>query len=67
MIVPLPALKIPGCTDEETVILQLRARGLNYRDISDATGIAPRKVHDAYKAAMRKAIDYLERQAFLGY
>lgn len=62
----LPALTIPGCTDTETLILQLRARGKNYREISTITKIAPRKVHDAYKRAMSKAVHYLEQQAFLG-
>lgn len=60
----LPALVIPGCSDTETRILQLRGRGLNYRAVSGLTGIAPRKVHDIERAALRKAVRYLEQEAF---
>jgi DNA-binding CsgD family transcriptional regulator len=61
----LPVIQIPGCSDRETRILQLRGRGLNYRAISRETGIAPRLVHDLEQAALKKAVRYLEQQSFL--
>lgn len=60
------ALCLPCCTPTETLILQLRARGANYRQIAAATKIAPRKVWDHERAALVKVLRYMETAAFLG-
>ena len=65
MNTPVRALCFPQCTVMETHILQLRARGLSYRAISDEVGLAPRKVSDTYFRAMRKVINYFETSLFL--
>lgn len=59
------AAPLPRCTHEQTLILQLRARGASFREIAKATRISPRKVHDQYRAALSKVIAYLEQQSFL--
>lgn len=63
---PQGALCLPGLTQKETLILQLRARKANFRQIAAATGIAPRKVWDIEAAALTKLIRYAETSAFLG-
>lgn len=59
------AVVFPKCSLEETQILQMRARGMSFRQIERATGIGPRKASDLYFAAMRKIVEYLETQSFL--
>lgn len=61
---PQSALCLPGCTPTETLILQLRARGANYRQISAATRIAPRKVWGHERAGLVKVLRYMETEAF---
>lgn len=53
-------------TPTQSLILQLRARGATYRQITRAVKISPRKVHDAEIAALRKVVRYLEQETFLG-
>lgn len=57
--------RLPLCTELQSSILRRRARGDSYRAISRATRIAPRKVHDAERAALKKVVEYLETAAFL--
>ena len=59
------AVLFPKCSREETLILQMRARGMSFRQIERETGIAPRKASDMYFAAMKKVVEYLETQSFL--
>ena len=63
---PQGALVLPTLTPTETTIIYLRANGGTYRDISKATRIAPRKVHDIERAGMIKLLRYAEVGAFLG-
>jgi DNA-binding CsgD family transcriptional regulator len=62
----LSAMRLPMLTATQSLILQLRARGATYREVSRATRISPRKVRDAEVAALRKVVRFLEQQAFLG-
>lgn len=63
---PQSALCLPGLNQRETLVLQLRARKANFRQIAAVTGIAPRKVWDLEAAALTKLIRYAETSAFLG-
>lgn len=47
------------------MILRHRARGDSYRAISRITKLAPRRVHDAERAALKKVVEFLETAAFL--
>jgi transcriptional regulator len=59
------ALALPGLTDQETTVLQLRASGYSYRAIQMRVGLAPRKLWDVETAALSKLIKYVETQQFL--
>jgi hypothetical protein len=59
------ALRFPNCSETETRILQMRAQGKNFREISLVVGLSPRKTSDTYFRAMRKVIEYLETSLFL--
>lgn len=59
------AVRLPRCTDLQTRILQLRADGKTYREVTRHVGLSPRKVRDQEVAALRKLIDFAERSAFL--
>lgn len=60
-----PACVFPRCTAVETQILQLRADGRTFAEISCKVGYNPRKVSDLYFAAMAKVVAYLEQDCFL--
>jgi DNA-directed RNA polymerase sigma subunit (sigma70/sigma32) len=62
----LSAMRLLTLTANQSLILQLRALGATYREVSKATGISPRKVKDAEVVALRKVVRFLEQQAFLG-
>lgn len=57
--------RLPLCTDLQSTILRHRARGDSYRAISCITKLAPRRVHDAERAALKKVVEFLETAAFL--
>lgn len=57
--------RLPLCTELQSTILRHRARGDSCRAISRATRMAPRKVHDAERAALKKVVGSLDTQAFL--
>lgn len=57
--------RLPLCTELQSAILRRRARGESYRAISRATRMAPRKVHDAERAALKKIVGFMETAAFL--
>jgi DNA-binding CsgD family transcriptional regulator len=59
------AASLPGLSDVETHILQLRAQGMSYRAIQARTGVAPRKAWDLETAALTKLLAYVESQHFL--
>lgn len=61
MIIP----RLPGLGTLESTILQLRAEGKSYRAISLHVKLGPRLVHKIEARALKAAIDYLQRQAFL--
>lgn len=56
---------LPRCSATETHILQLRAAGQSYRQISTAVKLAPRKVWDTERTALTKVLAFLESEAFL--
>jgi len=56
---------LPGCTDVQSHILQLRARGLSYREVGRQTRLAPRRVYQLERQAIAKLVHYHEQQAFL--
>lgn len=59
------AVPLPGLTDQETAVLQLRASGYSYRAMQDKIKLAPRKLWDVETAALSKLIKYVETQQFL--
>lgn len=52
-------------TANQAWIIQLRAEGLSYRQVTAITGIAPHRVARAEREAMRKAVQYLQAAQFL--
>lgn len=57
-------MKYPCCTRLQTLILQMRAQGKSFRQISRITKLSPRKTHDAYLAALRRVVRYMDQEAF---
>lgn len=61
MIIP----RLPGLGTLESTILQLRAEGKSYRSIAEHVKLGPRFDLVDESRALKTAIDYLQRQAFL--
>lgn len=59
------AAPLPTLSPMETRVLQLRAEGHSYPSIQRVVGLAPRKLWDVEKAALRKLLNFVESNQFL--